>query len=476
MDVSSPFHAELLEEVHVAADARGYDVVVSPLTRAHGESRAIETLLDFRCEALLLLGPAARGCAGLPRRAARRRRHRRRLAASGVDVVRAADDRGVALAVEHLAGLGHRAIVFVDGPRGPIAGLRRQGYRQAVRQLLGADAVQVVEGAAPRRTAPGSAALGPEPPRRSSRSTTDARSGSSTGSAATGSACPSRCRSSATTTAPRPPRHRRPHHSEPVPGPWPRPPWPRLSSGSKAPGARPSTSSSRRTWSSAARPPHRPPDPLDARTGEASRFGVAPSAKPCAPNRGGQWLSPSPPGRPVAPAAPRRPTLADSPGHELGLGLRRQAADWSRSRLVEEVALRTGCDDVGDPVVGEAVVAGHLQGGVDGVDRSRSTVSIARPKADEICSRLAIRLMSLEWFDPAAWKRAGLKKTASPLASGSWMWCGPRSTPGTAAGRRRSRASTSGCAEYRVGPRRPACRSGDGALQGQHLGEGVHAG
>lgn len=166
MDVSSPFHAELLEEVHVAADARGYDVVVSPLTRAHGESRAIETLLDFRCEALLLLGPALPDAA-LASLAAQ---HAvvaigRRLAASGVDVVRAADDRGVALAVEHLAGLGHRAIVFVDGPRGPIAGLRRQGYRQAVRQLLGADAVQVVEGGGTEEDgARAAAALGPEPP------------------------------------------------------------------------------------------------------------------------------------------------------------------------------------------------------------------------------------------------------------------------------------------------------------------------
>lgn len=147
MDVSSPFHAELLEDVHAAADRRGYDVVVSPVTRAHGEGRAIETLLDFRCEALLLLGTT------LPEveLATIAEQHAvvavgRRLAASGVDVVRAADDLGVGLAVEHLVGLGHKAIAFVDGPRGPIATLRRQGYRQAVRRLLGPDAVQVVAG------------------------------------------------------------------------------------------------------------------------------------------------------------------------------------------------------------------------------------------------------------------------------------------------------------------------------------------
>jgi DNA-binding LacI/PurR family transcriptional regulator len=147
MDVSSPFHAELLEDIHAAADRRGYDVVVSPVTRAHGEGRAVETLLDFRCEALLLLGTSLPE-GDLARVAAQ---HAvvavgRRLAAPGVDVVRAADDLGVSLAVEHLVGLGHRAIAFVDGPRGPIATLRRQGYRQAVRRLLGPDAVQVVAG------------------------------------------------------------------------------------------------------------------------------------------------------------------------------------------------------------------------------------------------------------------------------------------------------------------------------------------
>ena len=69
----------------------------------------------------------------------------------------------MALAVEHLAGLGHRAIVFVDGPRGPIAGLRRQGYRQAVRRLLGADAVQVVGGGTEEDGARAARPWGPSP-------------------------------------------------------------------------------------------------------------------------------------------------------------------------------------------------------------------------------------------------------------------------------------------------------------------------
>jgi DNA-binding LacI/PurR family transcriptional regulator len=136
MDVSSPFHAELLEDLQAAADERGYDLVVSPLTRTRDERRAVEMLLDFRCEALLLLGPTSSDAA----LAALARDHHvvalgRRIDAAGVDVVRAADDVGVGLAVEHLAGLGHARVVFVDGPRGAIATLRRQGFRAAARRL-----------------------------------------------------------------------------------------------------------------------------------------------------------------------------------------------------------------------------------------------------------------------------------------------------------------------------------------------------
>jgi DNA-binding LacI/PurR family transcriptional regulator len=147
MDVRSTFHAELLEDLQAAADERGYDIVVSPLTRTRDERRAVESLLDFRCEALLLLGPRLSDA----ELAALAVEHHvvaigRRAEGAGVDVVRAADDVGVGLAVEHLAGLGHRDIAFVDGPRGPIATLRRQGYRRAMRRLGLVETAVVVEG------------------------------------------------------------------------------------------------------------------------------------------------------------------------------------------------------------------------------------------------------------------------------------------------------------------------------------------
>ncbi|MGY1593438.1 LacI family DNA-binding transcriptional regulator [Geodermatophilus sp. SYSU D00708] len=147
MDVRSTFHAQLVEDVHDAAEEHGYDLVLSTVTRTRDEQRAVETLLDSRCEALVLLGPdapAARLSAlarQLPVVAVGRP-----VEADGVDVVRAADDEGVALAVEHLAGLGHRRIAHVDGGRGPIAGARRRGYERAMRRRGLGGHVQVVGG------------------------------------------------------------------------------------------------------------------------------------------------------------------------------------------------------------------------------------------------------------------------------------------------------------------------------------------
>ena len=59
MDIRNTFHAQLVEDVHEAAERAGYDLVLSTVTRTRDETRAVETLLDSRCEALILLGPEA---------------------------------------------------------------------------------------------------------------------------------------------------------------------------------------------------------------------------------------------------------------------------------------------------------------------------------------------------------------------------------------------------------------------------------
>lgn len=135
LDVRNPFHAELVEDLDVAAEQAGYDVVLSTLTRVRDEGRAVETLLDFRCEALVLLGTEA-----APERLAGLEATLptvvvgRRLRPLVADVVRTADGRGVGQAVEHLVDLGHTEVVYVDGGAGTIAADRRRGYRSAMRR------------------------------------------------------------------------------------------------------------------------------------------------------------------------------------------------------------------------------------------------------------------------------------------------------------------------------------------------------
>jgi DNA-binding LacI/PurR family transcriptional regulator len=147
MDVRNTFHAELVTDLDAAATGLGYDLVLSTLTPTRDERRAAEILLDFRCEALILLGPD--DPAGRLNALGRELPVvviGRRIPAATVDVVRAADDKGVALAVGHLAALGHRDIAFVDGGKGTIAADRRRGYRQAMRQLGFAGQARVIPG------------------------------------------------------------------------------------------------------------------------------------------------------------------------------------------------------------------------------------------------------------------------------------------------------------------------------------------
>jgi DNA-binding LacI/PurR family transcriptional regulator len=147
LDVRNAFHAELVQHLLRSAEAVNYELVLSPLAPTRDEQRAVETLLDFRCEALLLIGPDVPS----QRLVALNRVVPvvvigRRIGAGGVDVVRAADDRGVGLAVDYLAGLGHRRIAFIDGGRGTIASDRRRGYRATMRRQQLADQIRIIPG------------------------------------------------------------------------------------------------------------------------------------------------------------------------------------------------------------------------------------------------------------------------------------------------------------------------------------------
>lgn len=124
------FHASLIDGIYRAAQTHGYELLLSCVTPHHGEAQAVRTLLDDRCEALLLIGselPAGR-LAELDRQLPVVALARR---VKTVDAVRSDDREGAGLAVAHLAGLGHRSVTYLDGGGAPGAVERRNGFRRA---------------------------------------------------------------------------------------------------------------------------------------------------------------------------------------------------------------------------------------------------------------------------------------------------------------------------------------------------------
>jgi DNA-binding LacI/PurR family transcriptional regulator len=146
--VQHAFHGDLVSGLYDAADAVGYEIALSAVTPSRDERRAVGSLLQDRCEAMILLGPQSP--AGYLTELAERRPVvvvARAVSSRGVDVVRSADDEGLHQAVDHLAALGHRRIAHIDGGRAPGAAQRRRGYRQAMhRHGLDADMLVVPGG------------------------------------------------------------------------------------------------------------------------------------------------------------------------------------------------------------------------------------------------------------------------------------------------------------------------------------------
>jgi DNA-binding LacI/PurR family transcriptional regulator len=130
-----PFDVDLVEALYPAAERRGYRVVMGPLGMGRSERQAVEELLAYRSEAIIVDGTATKA-AELARVADQIPvvDIGRRFTGDGVDVVRVADERGGRLAVDHLVSLGHRSIVHIDGGDLPASAERRRGYRQAMRR------------------------------------------------------------------------------------------------------------------------------------------------------------------------------------------------------------------------------------------------------------------------------------------------------------------------------------------------------
>ncbi len=144
--VQSAFHGDLLQGIYAAAAATGYEVVLSGSTADRPEADAIAALGDFRCDALILLGPEApvkeidELAAQLPVVIIGRP-----LTSHSADTVRTDERMGMRLAVDYLASMGHELITHVDG--GGFKGLERlTGYLEAMEGRGLAAGVEVIPG------------------------------------------------------------------------------------------------------------------------------------------------------------------------------------------------------------------------------------------------------------------------------------------------------------------------------------------
>src|SRR5919198_499295 len=128
-DLQNPFFAE--------ADELDYRLLIGTGRRQPaGERRAVGSFFEHRSDGLLLVSPR------LPLneilaigRTTPTVVVARPLRAAHVDSITNDDQLGAALAVRHLAELGHRRIAHIDGGRGAGAAPRRTGYVREMKRL-----------------------------------------------------------------------------------------------------------------------------------------------------------------------------------------------------------------------------------------------------------------------------------------------------------------------------------------------------
>ncbi|MFJ5956133.1 LacI family DNA-binding transcriptional regulator [Paenarthrobacter sp. NPDC092416] len=127
---SHAFHAEIVDAAYAGAQARGYEIALSAVTDDRPESRAIESLLDLGCEALIMISPTL----GEPELAGYAARLPvvsllRDDVGESLDSISSDDHAGIRIAVEYLASLGHRSIAHIDGGHTISGPERRDAFR-----------------------------------------------------------------------------------------------------------------------------------------------------------------------------------------------------------------------------------------------------------------------------------------------------------------------------------------------------------
>lgn len=149
MDVRQLFEAQLVSGIYPAAEGLGYEVLLSANLPDRAESVPIDALLSHRCGGLILLGPSSDAdyLSTVAEKVPVIVVGRRLASRPGLATVRTDDAKGIRLAVDYLADLGHRDIHHVDGGTDPGSADRRRAYRAAMRSHGFASNANVVSGA-----------------------------------------------------------------------------------------------------------------------------------------------------------------------------------------------------------------------------------------------------------------------------------------------------------------------------------------
>jgi DNA-binding LacI/PurR family transcriptional regulator len=148
-DLRNPFFGAVVSGIQGRARELGYQILFNtgdrdPLLEEHG----IESLLQLRVDGLILASPrvddavVARAAASVPVVVLNRE-----TSDDATDSVTNDNISGARLAVEHLAGLGHRDIAFISGGPGAGARIRAEGYRLAMQELGLAGHILIADGA-----------------------------------------------------------------------------------------------------------------------------------------------------------------------------------------------------------------------------------------------------------------------------------------------------------------------------------------
>ncbi len=137
------FHFDLLDGIYAAAEESGQSLLVAPLTKLRDEVKAAETLQDFGFDGLIMLTQTIRPLLAGQVPVVVVGWH---VDDPSVDVIRTSDDQGIAAAVDHLTGLGHRRIAHIDGGETSISTSRRNAYVASMTRHGLADQVRIFGG------------------------------------------------------------------------------------------------------------------------------------------------------------------------------------------------------------------------------------------------------------------------------------------------------------------------------------------